>query len=143
MDEKELPIFVDEQDTTSPSVIPGQHTETIELSELFSKTVTISGTFDLNEQQASSLGKLLHALPLPSLIIDRSFRIGFANKSCRKISHEYRENGWRKSIFHFPRSDRAPKGGINGRGNLSDKKTADGPSHYRSRKEQNVRSIKF
>ena len=91
MDEKELPIFEDEQDTTSPSVIPGQHTETIELSALFSKTVTISGTFDLDEQQASSLGKLLHALPLPSLVIDRSFRIGFANKSCRKISPEYRK----------------------------------------------------
>ncbi len=91
MDEKELLIFEDEQDTTSPSVIPGQHTETIELSDLFSKTVTISGTFDLNEQQASSLGKLLHALPLPSLVIDRSFRIGFANKSCRKISPEYKK----------------------------------------------------
>ncbi|MGO9123125.1 MAG: PAS domain S-box protein [Desulfomonilaceae bacterium] len=91
MDEKELPIFEDEQETTSPSVIPGQHTETIELSALFSKTVTISGTFDLNEQQASSLGKLLHALPLPSLVIDRSFRIGFANKSCRKISPEYKK----------------------------------------------------
>jgi PAS domain S-box-containing protein len=91
MDEKEIPTFEDEHDTTSPSVMPGQHTETIELSALLSKTVTISGTFDLNEQQASSLGKLLHALPLPSLVIDRSFKIGFANKSCRKISPEYKK----------------------------------------------------
>ncbi len=88
MDEKDLPTFEDEQDTTPPPAVPKQYTETIELSA-FSKTVTITGTFDLNEQQASSLGKLLHALPLPSLVIDRSFKIGFANKSCRKISPEY------------------------------------------------------
>ena len=66
MNEKDLLIFDhDEQDNTSPTVLPGQHTETIELSELLSKSVPVSGTFDLNETQASSLGKLLHALPLP------------------------------------------------------------------------------
>ena len=92
MDEKELLIFDrDEQDNTSPTVLPAQHTETIELSALLSRSAVVTGTFDLSETQANSLGKLLHALPLPALVIDRSYRIGFANKSCRKISPEYRK----------------------------------------------------
>ena len=92
MDEKELLIFDhDEHDNASPTVLPGQHTETIELSPLLSESAVVTGSFDLSETQASSLGKLLHALPLPALVIDHSYRIGFANKSCRKISAEYKK----------------------------------------------------
>ncbi len=117
MDEKDLLIFDhDEQDNTSPTVLPGQHTETIELTALLSKSEITTGTFDLSETQASSLGKLLHALPLPALLIDRSFRIGFANRSCRKISAEYKQimGESLSSIFPDPAAPRKAESLIEG-----------------------------
>ena len=64
---------------------PGQATESIDLNSLFTKNVTDSGSFDLRGAASASLSKLLHALPIPSFLIDRSFSIFFANQACRKV----------------------------------------------------------
>ena len=47
------------------------------------------GSFYVNEVQTSSLGKLLQALPLPVLLIDKGYRIIFANQACERISPAY------------------------------------------------------
>jgi diguanylate cyclase (GGDEF)-like protein/PAS domain S-box-containing protein len=57
-------------------------TETIDLMNLMSADVTASGSFDLSGVETTSLGKLLHALPIPALLVDRKYRIVFCNDSC-------------------------------------------------------------
>ncbi|HTY24588.1 MAG TPA: PAS domain S-box protein [Desulfomonilaceae bacterium] len=91
MSDEDLPIFhPDEQKKGSRRMVQSQPTETIELSGLVSG-LTTSGTLDLSKAQAGSFGKLLQALPLPALIIDPSYTISFANKSCRKIGAEQKK----------------------------------------------------
>ncbi len=67
----------------------GQSTETIDLTKLFTKDVTASGSFDLRGLQGTSIGKLLETLPTPVFLVDDAFRVIFANKSCVKISPSY------------------------------------------------------
>lgn len=64
-------------------------TESIDLDSPLSSGLTYSGSFDLREVQTTSLGKLLQALPIPAMVIDRFFDVLFPNQSCRKISPNY------------------------------------------------------
>ncbi|MGO9567220.1 MAG: ATP-binding protein [Desulfomonilaceae bacterium] len=58
-----------------------ERTETIDLSPLFSKDVTSSGSFDLRRVGFASFGKLLQVLSTPTLLIGRSHTIEFANRA--------------------------------------------------------------
>ncbi|MGO9571179.1 MAG: PAS domain-containing protein [Desulfomonilaceae bacterium] len=69
----------------------GEGTQTIDLSNLFDGDVYTSGTFDLGAISSSTFGRLLDALPIPALLIDRFYQVGFANQSCAKISSGYRK----------------------------------------------------
>jgi two-component sensor histidine kinase len=64
-------------------------TETIDLSKLFAENLTQSGSFNVGGARASSFRNLLHALPIPALLVDQTFSIVFANHFCGKISSEY------------------------------------------------------
>lgn len=64
-------------------------TETIDLSSLFTRDVYTSGSFDLSGVGSTSFGRLLDALPLPALLIDRWHCVGFANQSCTKVSSDF------------------------------------------------------
>jgi len=75
----------------SASLLPTAATETIDLSSLFAGDFYSSGTFDLSAISSSIFGKLLDALPIPALLIDQSYQVGFANQSCAKISTNYRK----------------------------------------------------
>lgn len=46
---------------------------------------TSSDSTNMTELQATALGKLLDVMPIPALLIDRSFRIVFANSSCKHM----------------------------------------------------------
>jgi len=64
-------------------------TETIDLSNLLTCDVYASGSFDLSGVASTSFGKLLDALPLPALLIDRRHCIAFANQACTKVCRDF------------------------------------------------------
>ncbi len=60
-------------------------TGTIDLGVLLREEVTASGSYDLRDVETTTLGRLLHALPIPALLTEGSGRIIFANLACRRI----------------------------------------------------------
>ncbi|MGO9119531.1 MAG: PAS domain S-box protein [Desulfomonilaceae bacterium] len=78
MSEKELPTFMVQRD-------PDEFTETIDLTGLLIENLTATGSYDLRRLRGSSLNKLLHALPIPALLVDRSHYVIFANEAWGKI----------------------------------------------------------
>lgn len=92
MSKKEPPTFMVERD-------PDEFTETIDLTGLLIENLTATGSYDLRRLRASSLNKLLHALPIPSLLVDRSHYVIFANEAWAKtISKPQKIEG---RIFSF------------------------------------------
>jgi PAS domain S-box-containing protein len=77
-------------------------TESITLASPVTTGLTYSGSFDLREVQTTSLGKLLQALPIPALVIDRLFAILFSNQACRKISPNYETTIGTPFVSLFP-----------------------------------------
>ena len=67
-------------------------TQTIELTELFAEELTTTGSFDVRGGiWKTAFGKVIQALPIPTLLIDQSFHIVVANQACGKISLKYEE----------------------------------------------------
>ena len=58
-----------------------QGTESIDIENLFTRDVTTSGSFDLRQVRNISFGKLLAALPVPTLLLDSSHQIVFCNEA--------------------------------------------------------------
>ena len=56
-------------------------TQTIDINNLVSEKLTTSGSFDLRQERIDTFGKLLEALSIPTVLIERSHDIRFANKS--------------------------------------------------------------
>ena len=59
--------------------------ETIDVNSLFTRDVSSSGSFDLRSVRASTFGKLMEAQPVPSLLLDESGKITFANQAWSKM----------------------------------------------------------
>lgn len=55
-------------------------TESIDIDSLFTKDVTSSGSFDLRHARNISFARLLAALPIPTFIVDPSYKIVFFNE---------------------------------------------------------------
>jgi len=87
----------------------GGITETIDLDRLFGRDVTSSGSFDLRGVQATSLGKLLQALPIPAILVDRSHTIVFANQSWGESKTEFQQIEGRAFSCLFPHAEQAMK----------------------------------
>lgn len=89
MKETDIPSF----DFSDESLAPPTSAKTlsIDLSTLFTSDVYSSGTFDLSAIGSSSLGRLLDALPIPAMLIDRWGQIGFANRACARLSSDYKK----------------------------------------------------
>jgi two-component system, sensor histidine kinase and response regulator len=93
MNEKDLPSFDEpqaEDSVFSPLRDANLPTETIDLNSLVAADMTPSGSFNLFDVSQTSFGKLLRALPLPALLIDKSYSVTFLNEACEKISENYR-----------------------------------------------------
>jgi len=89
MAEKEIPSFDDfgeRSDSRVPTGLQRVSTESIDLDRLLLKDVTESGSFDLSDVQATSVGKLLQSLPIPAMLLDRSCSLVFANHCCGSLS---------------------------------------------------------
>jgi PAS domain S-box-containing protein len=89
MNDSETPTFdFGEEREEGTRHLQAASTETLDLSHLFSD-VASSGTFDLSAISSSTLGRLLDALPIPAVLVDQFYQVGFANQSCEKISPGY------------------------------------------------------
>ena len=69
-----------------------ESTQTIELTDLFTRDLTTTGSFDVrSEIWKTTFGKVIQALPIPTLLIDQSFHIVVANQAWGKVSLKYEE----------------------------------------------------
>ena len=59
-------------------------TDSLNLTGLFRREVTETGSFDLRGVQAKSLSKLLDSLPMPGLLVDDCYAVAYANDSWNK-----------------------------------------------------------
>ncbi len=65
-------------------------TATMDLSGLFTREVTDSGSFDIRgDIWATTFGRLLQALPLAAILIDRSGNVFQANQACERMFAQY------------------------------------------------------
>jgi two-component system cell cycle sensor histidine kinase/response regulator CckA len=67
---------------------PSEKTRSINLSSLFLESITSSGSFDLRRLKLTSFGKLLQAIPVATLLINRSHGVEFANDAFKRISRQ-------------------------------------------------------
>lgn len=67
-------------------------TETIDLGRLFLSELTDSGSFDIRgEMLSTTFGKVIQALPIPALLIDRSHKTWVANEAWGRITPDYKK----------------------------------------------------
>ncbi len=66
----------------------GLSTESIDIENLFTRDVTTSGSFDLRQVRNISFGKLLAALPVPTLLLDSSHQMVFFNEAMGATGNE-------------------------------------------------------
>ncbi len=60
-------------------------TQTIDLNSLYNENMAAAGTFNLSGIESTSLGKLLHVLPVPAMVVDSWYSVVFANQACTKL----------------------------------------------------------
>ena len=92
MRDDEIPTFdFDDEPEGAPRPLKLQEdrTETIDLTTLYPSNLTVSGSFDFGRVESTSLGKLLAALPIPAMVVDRSHTVIFSNEACRPIAPQY------------------------------------------------------
>jgi PAS domain-containing protein len=73
--------------TNGPDFSEG--TQSIDLSGLFTRHVSTSGSFHAKGIGETLFGKLLEALPIPSLLVDSGLLVRFANQACKRIDDDY------------------------------------------------------
>ncbi len=73
----------------------GVSTESIDIENLFTRDITTSGSFDLRQVRNISFGKLLAALPVPTLLLDSSHQIVFFNEAMGTTSSDVDTRSWR------------------------------------------------
>jgi two-component system cell cycle sensor histidine kinase/response regulator CckA len=103
-----------ENDFDSKPHLPNQlfedSTQSIDLSQVFTRELTSSGSFDIRgEIWKTTFGKVMQSLPIPALLIDRSQRIVVMNQGCGRISPEYEKVSLRSFSSLFPDSSIAKK----------------------------------
>jgi diguanylate cyclase (GGDEF)-like protein/PAS domain S-box-containing protein len=74
-----------------PFLTLAAETESIDLTDVLTKDLTSSGSFYVAGLQQTFFGKLLEALPVSALLIDKSFRIRFANQSWARFSGDFKK----------------------------------------------------
>lgn len=95
MKDADLPTFDEdfsEEDAADSQVRLSRHTESIDLDALFTRDVSLSGSFDIRgDIWETTFGRLMQALPIPALLIDSSNMIFLANQACGRLSTRYEE----------------------------------------------------
>ena len=113
MDEPNSATWLCAENMSEPGSFGGEPTGTraIDLGGLFPQDITSSESFDIRGVESSGLAQLLHALPLPALLVDPSHVITFANAACgRGIEDPTKLHGVKFSRL-FPRSEENAEAG--------------------------------
>jgi diguanylate cyclase (GGDEF)-like protein/PAS domain S-box-containing protein len=107
MASNKLPDFANlegESDLAERLKVGAAATESIDLSSVFGEGLTTSGSFNAEGIKRTSFCKLLRAIPIPALLVDKSHTITFCNDACGRISRNYEklEGSDFSSIFPSP-----------------------------------------
>lgn len=97
-EENEDPRFLDDS---------AKKTYTIDIRNLFTPDMTNSGSFDLRGVETTFVGRLLHSLPNPALLVDPDFTIIFANKACAKAGAADSKVRGKSLPSFFPKAEHA------------------------------------
>ena len=91
MNKKDIPTFDSfSEEEIKPDILSlSVATETIDLDASLTKDVTDSGSFDVRALKGSFVAKLLHALPIPAVLIDRAHSLTFCNESWSRLGAHY------------------------------------------------------
>ncbi|MGO9569732.1 MAG: diguanylate cyclase [Desulfomonilaceae bacterium] len=83
-------------------------TESIDLNKVFGEGLTTSGSFNAEGIRSTAFCKLLRAIPIPALLVDKSHTIIFCNDACARISRNYEklEGTEISSVFPNPEGSR-------------------------------------
>ncbi len=82
--------FSELDEAPKPLRVGYETTESIELKSLFTRDLTASGSFDVRSGiWATTFGKVVQALPIPTFLIDETLTITVANQACGMFTPEY------------------------------------------------------
>ena len=114
MDRKQPPSFdAPDDQRISPDYLQGEATETIDLNSLFNEDMTESGSYVIGDDiWTTTFGKVLQALPIPVLLIERSCAIVAANQAWKKIAQGYEKIQGNSFARLFPKSSVSQEGEI-------------------------------
>jgi hypothetical protein len=85
-----LGTFLELEEAPRPLRIGYETTESIELKSLFTRDITSSGSFDVRSGiWATTFGKVIQALPIPTFLVDESLNITLANQACGRFTFDY------------------------------------------------------
>jgi len=81
-------------------------TGSIDLTTIQTEAMTRSGSFRVGALQGAGFYQLLHALPIPAMLVDKSYSVIFANEACDKVNIDSNEisGGPFFSLFPHPRN---------------------------------------
>ncbi len=79
-----------------------ESTHTLDLTSLFAKDVTSSGSFDTKGIRRTVFGRLMEALPIPALLINGSRRVVFANRAWARVIVTYEKVVGKRFSDLFP-----------------------------------------
>lgn len=76
--------------TASVRRVGFESTESIELKSLLTRDITSSGSFDIRGRiWATTFGKVVQALPIPTLLVEESLHVTVANQACGRLAPAY------------------------------------------------------
>lgn len=64
--------------------------QTIDITSWFNADLSSSGSFDMGIMAAASFGKLLDVLAVPTLLIDWTYTVVFANQACGRLAANFK-----------------------------------------------------
>ena len=81
-------------DLSNDEILPihrqeNEPTETIDLSNLFSREIALSGGFDFEKPELAPFAELLKAISVPTLLLGRSHRVEMANEAFLDIAEDH------------------------------------------------------
>lgn len=109
MTQETFAVFDEQPDLAQHIRIENEPTQTIDLQGLLLPEFSSSGVFDLRGIGTTALGKLLEALPIPIMLIDKWFFVTFANRAFSSISEDYKEIQGARFIDVLPSPDDAER----------------------------------
>jgi len=85
-----LDSFCELDQPPKPLRVGYENTQSIELTSLFTRDLTTSGSFDVRGGiWATTFGKVIQALPIPVFLIDESLKVAVSNQACSRFTPYY------------------------------------------------------